>query len=65
MRFITRGATELSPLVAQNFEAVMSFAAGGVANAWGAGLSRFTADDLAGYPISVLDLEPFALHLFD
>lgn len=59
MRFITRGATELSPLVAQNFEAVMSFAAGGVANAWGAGLSRFTADDLAGYPISVLDLEPY------
>ena len=59
MRFVTRGAAELSPVVAQNFDALMSFAAGGMANAWGAGLYRFTADDLAGYPISVLDLEPY------
>ena len=59
MRFVTQGAAELSPVVAQNFDALMSFAAGGMANAWGAGLYRFTADDLAGYPISVLDLEPY------
>ena len=59
MRFVTRGAAELSPVVAQNFDALMSFAAGGMANAWGAGLYRFTADDLAGFPISVLDLEPY------
>ena len=59
MRFVTWGAAELSPVVAQNFDALMSFAAGGMANAWGAGLYRFTADDLAGYPISVLDLEPY------
>ena len=59
MRFVTRGAAELSPVVAQNFDALMSFAAGGMANAWGAGLYRFTADDLAGYPISVLDLQPY------
>jgi len=59
MRFVTQEAAELSPVVAQNFDAVMSFAAGGMANAWGAGLYRFTADDLAGFPIGVLDLEPY------
>ena len=38
MRFVTRGAAELSPLVSENFDARMSFAAGGLANAWAAGL---------------------------
>jgi hypothetical protein len=59
MRFVTQGAAELSPVVSPNFDALMSFAAGGMANAWGAGFSRFTADDLAGFPLSVLDLEPY------
>src|SRR5436309_1250108 len=59
MRFVTRAAADLSPVVSHNFDAVMSFAAGGLANAWGAGLYRFTAEDLAGYPISLQDLEPY------
>jgi len=59
MRFVTQGAAELSPVAADNFDALMSFAAGGMANAWGAGFYRFTGEDLAGYPIGVPDLEPY------
>ena len=36
MRFITEHAAKLSPMRAHNFDAVMSFALGGLANAWGA-----------------------------
>jgi choline dehydrogenase-like flavoprotein len=59
MRFVTRDATTLSPVVGHNFDAVMSFAVGGLANAWGAGLYRFTAPDLSEFPIDVADLEPY------
>jgi choline dehydrogenase-like flavoprotein len=59
MRFVTRDAETLSPLVAHNFDAAMSFAAGGLANAWGAGLYRFTTRDLAGFPIAPEDLDPY------
>jgi choline dehydrogenase-like flavoprotein len=59
MRFVTRDAETLSPLDAHNFDAAMSFAAGGLANAWGAGLYRFTARDLAGFPIAPEDLDPY------
>jgi choline dehydrogenase-like flavoprotein len=59
MRFVTRNAESLSPVVAHNFNPAMSFAAGGLANAWGAGLYRFTTRDLAGFPIALADLEPY------
>jgi len=59
MRFVTEGAERLSPVDAQNFRAAMSFATGGLANAWGAGLYRFSSADLAGFPIYSADLEPY------
>jgi choline dehydrogenase-like flavoprotein len=59
MGFVTRDATSLSPVIGHNFEAVMSFAAGGLANAWGAGLYRFTTSDLSEFPIAPGDLEPY------
>lgn len=59
MKFITEDAERLSPVDAKNFDAVMSFAAGGLANAWGAGLYRYTDQDLADFPIGAADLEPF------
>ncbi len=59
MRFVTQDAARLSPVRADGFEAAMSFAAGGLANAWGAGLYRFTAQDLAGFPVALSDLEPY------
>lgn len=59
MRFVTRGGETLSPVSGHNFDATMSFAAGGLANAWGAGLYRFTARDLADFPIDPQDLAPY------
>lgn len=59
MRFVTRDADRLSPVDAQGFSAALSFAKGGLANAWGAGLYRFTTSDFADFPIGLTDLEPY------
>jgi len=59
MRFVTRDWARLSPVEATGFEPIMSFAMGGLANGWGAGVYRCTPDELRGFPISVADLEPF------
>ena len=59
MRYIIDDARALTPVRSQNFDATMSFAAGGLANAWGAGVYRFTARDLDGFPVSKQELEPF------
>lgn len=55
LRYIVQGQ-ELSPVEAGDFEATMSFAEGGLANAWGAGVYRFTKSDLSAFPIEVSDL---------
>jgi choline dehydrogenase-like flavoprotein len=57
MRFVIDEAERLSPVLSRNFDAAMSFAAGGLANAWGAGLYRFNDRDLAAFPIGARDLE--------
>jgi choline dehydrogenase-like flavoprotein len=57
MRFITRDWHEISPVKASGFDAQMSFATGGLANGWGAGLYRFSDTDLAGFPIGAADLK--------
>jgi choline dehydrogenase-like flavoprotein len=59
MRYVTADASSLSPVRSRNFDAVMSFAAGGLANAWGAGVYRFTERDLEDFPVSRAELEPF------
>jgi choline dehydrogenase-like flavoprotein len=59
MRYIIDDARALAPVRSQNFDATMSFAAGGLANAWGAGVYRFTARDLDGFPVNKQELEPF------
>lgn len=59
MSYIVRNWAELMPVESRNFEAVASFALGGLANAWGAGVFRFTAQDLESFPIHVADLAPF------
>jgi len=59
MKFITMQADELSPILDENFLAIQSFAAGGLGNAWGAGLYRFADEDLDGFPFTQRDLEPF------
>lgn len=59
MKFITDKAEELSPLECRGFEPVQSFALGGLANAWGAGLLEYNEYDLKQFPISCNELKPF------
>lgn len=59
-RFVTERADELSPVDAEHFQAMQSFALGGLGNAWGAGLYRFVDGDLGGFPIQARDLDPYA-----
>jgi hypothetical protein len=55
--------TERNPLipkvVAKDYSAIQSYAMGGLANAWGAGLYRFTERDLADFPFPSAELRPF------
>jgi len=57
--YVTRDAHALGPVEESGFTAVQSFARGGLANAWGAGLYRFVDVDLHGFPITVSDIDPY------
>ena len=59
MRFITKDWEKLSPVESQGFDTQMSFAMGGLANAWGAGVYRFNDKDFDGFPLRSVDLDPF------
>ncbi len=59
MRFITKDWETLSPVDATGFDTQMSFSLGGLANAWGAGVYRFSDKELQGFPITSADLTPF------
>jgi choline dehydrogenase-like flavoprotein len=59
LNYIVQSWPELTPIVSQTFEGVLSLAKGGLANAWGAGVYRFTDQDLRGFPICAEDLRPF------
>lgn len=59
MEYVTKDARRLSPIDEDEFNVIQGFAAGGLANAWGAGLYRFTNQDLEGFPIQESDLAPF------
>jgi choline dehydrogenase-like flavoprotein len=58
LRFVTEGSSDLMPLRARGFEPVVSFALGGLANVWGAGLYRYGDLDLQGFPVGAEDLHP-------
>jgi len=57
--YVTRNADKHSPIDETHFCAIQSFATGGLANAWGAGLYRYTDHDLKGFPIQARDLDPY------
>jgi choline dehydrogenase-like flavoprotein len=59
MSYIIRDWERLTPLSSKNFEPVISLARGGLANAWGAGVYRFTGRDMAGWPLTPDELEPY------
>ena len=58
MSYIVRDARRLTPVAGDAFGGVVSLARGGLANAWGAGVFRYTERDLAGFPIMAADLAP-------
>lgn len=58
MQFVTRDAETHSP-VNESASVLQSFAKGGLASAWGAGLYRCVDDDLADLPIDAADLSPY------
>jgi choline dehydrogenase-like flavoprotein len=59
MRFITEMPPGERDVITHGFAAVRSYAKGGLANAWGAGVFRYDEHDLAGYPVSAAELDPF------
>jgi len=59
MQFIVERAARIAPVESEGFNATQSFAAGGLANAWGAGLYRATDRDLKDFPIAAHDLDPY------
>lgn len=59
MQYVIEGAEELSPLKEDGFKAVQSFAKGGLASAWGAGLFRYNERELECMPVSAAELEPY------
>lgn len=58
IRFISERPATIPADQEHGFKAVQSFALGGLANAWGAGVLRYNSSDLKGFPISVKELEP-------
>jgi hypothetical protein len=58
MQFVTRDAEKLSPVTGSS-SVLQSFAKGGLASAWGAGLYRCIDDDLVNLPINAADLSPY------
>ncbi len=58
-RFVTAKADELAPLQRNGFDPIQSFALGGLANAWGAGLYRYHEDDLKPFSLDPENLDPY------
>ena len=59
MRYVVQ-KPECSPkILSEGFSPVISYAEGGLANAWGAQVYRFNDEDLKGWPINTTELEPY------
>jgi len=52
-------------VISTTFVPLLSYAAGGLANAWGAQIYRFDDADLRGFPLRSVDLDPFYDELTD
>lgn len=59
MTYVASDWRRIAPIASDSFQGAIALSKGGLANAWGAGVYRFTARDLAGFPISAEDLRPF------
>lgn len=59
MTYVAREWRRISPIASEGFHGTIALSKGGLANAWGAGVYRFTARDLAGFPITADELRPY------
>jgi len=59
MAYILKNWQQLSPVKSTGYETMMSFAKGGLANGWGAGVYQFNDQDLQNFPITEAELLPF------
>jgi len=59
MKYITKDTEVLSPLRGNGFRGIQSFALGGLANAWGAGLYRYKDYELKNLPVKETELALF------
>jgi choline dehydrogenase-like flavoprotein len=57
--FLTRAPSCFPKDEVNSFDPVISFARGGLANAWGAGVLRFDDRDLTEFPITAAQLTPY------
>jgi choline dehydrogenase-like flavoprotein len=56
--YVFRGFAEANAIVAENFIPIGSLAVGGLSNAWGCGVARFSGADLADFPMAEAELAP-------
>ena len=56
MEYVTKDANRFSPIDERDFNAIQSFATGGLANAWSAGLYRYNDLDLEAFPFKQNDV---------
>lgn len=63
--FVTRDSDRFFRVISETFRAERSYARGGLANAWGAQLYRFTDAELASFPFAPAELAPFYRELTD
>jgi choline dehydrogenase-like flavoprotein len=59
MQFVIKDAEKMSPVNEKGFHIIQSFAMGGLANAWGAGLYRCIDDELINLPVQASELSPY------
>lgn len=59
MQYVLKDADRLSPIVEKGVHIIQSFAKGGMANAWGAGLYRFLENEFINTPVNAADLVPY------
>lgn len=59
LRYVIRPPEGENPIRCEGCTIVASYAAGGLANAWGAQVYRFDDRDLAGYPLKAQDLSTY------
>lgn len=59
MSYIARDWRRIAPVAGDAFQGAIALSKGGLANAWGAGVYRFTARDLTGFPIGATGLRPY------